>query len=246
MQGQPVDITQIFPAPRLARYEQVAGTAPADIAEFYVWAQSVALALYADIAGLEVLMRSAMARELSCEYTNEWYDRHDLFDDSTRSKIRHAWTLNGLGKLRRNASVSRDVVHGKLVASLMFGFWVALLGRGSVEDKKTPNSPRRIYDTLLWKPALRKAFPNAPSRERAERAVRALGAVRNRIAHHEHIVWGVQLPGQQQRVSVSDINQILLDLAGFIGADHADWITQHSTLQQRLQACPVSAQSLNL
>lgn len=85
--------------------------------------------------------------------------------------------------------------HGKLVAPLMYGFWVKLLGKGTSRDGE-----RRIYDTVIWKDAVRHAFPNVGDFDRSvvERTVRDLKELRNRIANHEHIVWGVPTPGQER------------------------------------------------
>ena len=88
-----------------------------------------------------------------------------------------------------SASVFRD----KVAATLMFGFWVKTLGRGTFYQVEDGPRQRRTYDTLLWKSALRKVFPNVGEvdRARVEAAARNVQALRNRIAHHEHIVWGI-------------------------------------------------------
>lgn len=69
-----------------------------------------------------------------------------------------------------------EVVEGKLVAALMFGFWVKLLGRGSFAGKQ-PLRARRIYDSLLWQPALARALPLAPNRRDAEHAASVVRAI---------------------------------------------------------------------
>lgn len=125
------------------------------------------------------------------------------------------------------------------MAGLMFGFWVQILGRGSYAGNP-PIRVRRIYDSLLWQPALSQAFPQQTRRD-VERAARTVRSARNRIAHHEHIAWGVPLPGQQQRLSVSQVHATVLELAGFLDPQAADWIDLHSTVQQVLSSCPVAA-----
>lgn len=77
----PPDISHLIPSARLARYTTTAGPLTQDIETFYVWCERLALALFADIGRLEVVMRSAMARELTQAFGPEWYARRDLFDD---------------------------------------------------------------------------------------------------------------------------------------------------------------------
>lgn len=96
-------------------------------------------------------MRSAMARELRTAYGNEWYASRELFDDDAARKLATAWSQGGLGQLRDAPDADLDVVEGKLVAEVMFGFWVQLLGKGSYAGRP-PLRQRRIYDTLLWQP----------------------------------------------------------------------------------------------
>jgi hypothetical protein len=142
-------------------------------------------------------------------------------------------------------AVGPDVVEGKLGAASSFGFWVQLLGKGSYSGKQ-PFRQRRIYDTLLWKPALSKAFPVAPSRRDTERQAYLVQATRNRIAHHEHIIWGIPLPGQGRRVSVTEALDALLELAGYLAPDTHAWIESHSDVQHRLAACPMDSALLRL
>jgi hypothetical protein len=210
--------------------------------DLYRWAGAVALAVFDDLATLEVAMRSAMARELSASHGIEWYRRTDLLDDDTLKLIDTAWRV---GRLRQLTG-SLDVIHGKLVATLMFGFWVKVLGRGGYQGSNSARQ-RRIYDTLLWKPALRNAFPNVGDFDRAlvETSARRVQALRNRIAHHEHIVWGVPLPGEKNpdgsilRISVTNVHEDLLTLAGYVNHDLESWLRQHSRVSAELAQCPL-------
>ena len=73
-----------------------------------------------------------------------------------------------------------------MVATLAFGFWVALLGAGSRIERA---GPKADYEKTLWRPALRGAFSHrAPlTRRQAHKPLDALRALRNRIAHHEPV-----------------------------------------------------------
>lgn len=189
-------------------------------------------------------MRSAMARELATRYGLEWFRRADLLDDETIRLVEEAWRVARIGRL----TAGEEVIHGKLVASLMFGFWVKLLGRGGYQGEGTARE-RRIYDTVLWKPALRRAFPFAPAlgRGRVESAARRVQALRNRIAHHEHIVWGVPIAGETGpggsivRLPLLEAHDTLVLLAGFVDANLAGWLRDNSRVRDVLDRCPVPA-----
>lgn len=245
MNSPSLDISHVVPAPRLARYHAAAHGDQQAVRQLYRWAQELSLSLFADIGTLEVAMRSAMARELCTAYGNKWYASRELFDDDAASKLATAWRQGGLGQLRDAPNADLDVVEGKLVAEVMFGFWVQILGKGSYAGRP-PFRQRRIYDTLLWQPALSKAFPHAPNRRDVQRAAEIVRVARNRVAHHEHIAWGVPLPGQNRRLSVSEVHATVVELAGRISAETKRWILAESTLHQLLAKCPGDRTQLSL
>jgi hypothetical protein len=125
------------------------------------------------------------------------------------------------------------------------------LGHGSYQGSGAARH-RRIYDTGLWKPALCHGFPDVGDLDRAlvEAAARRVQSLRNRIAHHEHIVWGVPGAGEGQpdgtavRLSVNDAHGTLISLAGSFDEGFADWLRQYSEVPVRLAACPVDAGEL--
>lgn len=230
------------PAARIEPYRVACHGTDVSPIHLYRWAAEVGLAVFDDLAVLEVAMRSAMARELAAAHGIRWYRRADLLDDETLKLIDSAWRVGRLGR----SSQSDEVVHGKLVASLMFGFWVKVLGRGSYQGAG-PDRQRRIYDTTLWKPALRHAFPNVGALDRVEveTAARRVRALRNRIAHHEHIIWGVPLPGECSpdgttvRLPLSTAHEVLIGLAGYVDRGLESWLRQYSRVDELLEGCPV-------
>ena len=233
----------VIPTARMAPYDTACAGTGVNSIVLYRWASAVALAVFDDLATLEVAMRSAMARELVLAYGPTWYRRTDVLDDGTLKLVDDAWRVGRLGQLNGPP----DMIHGKLVATLMFGFWVKMLGRGTYQGQGASRS-RRIYDTTLWKPALRNAFPNVGALDRAvvETAARRVQALRNRIAHHEHIIWGVPMAGELNpdgsivRLPVSEVHEALLSLAGYVDAGLEAWMRQHTQVTVQLALCPVS------
>jgi len=231
------------PEPRMARYDHACRFDPeVDGIKLYRWASSVALAVFDDLGHVEVAMRSAMARELAGRYGLQWYENKELLDQDTIDLIETARDRTRLDGLRDDPQLR----HGKLVASLMFGFWVKLLGRGGyIEVDGSPQ--RRIYDTHVWKKAVRRAFPFVGDldRQRVETVARHVQALRNRIAHHEHIIWGVPIAGAQApdgsalRLPLKDAHAAVIELAGFLDEDLASWLSQHSEVSARLDDCPI-------
>lgn len=232
----------VIPEARIAPYDQACAGTDVDGIELYRWGSSVALAMFDDVGVVEVAMRSAMARELAVTYGLEWYRRTDLLDDDAVRHVADAWRMAHLG----NVEGTVDGVHSRLVAALMFGFWVKLLGRGSYSGHGAARQ-RRIYDTAIWKGAIRNAFPNVDDLGRAqvEGAARTIHSFRNRIAHHEHIIWGVPMAGARglgggpARRSVAEAHSTLLSLAGYIDADLEGWLRQYSRVGARLARCPL-------
>lgn len=227
-----------LPPARLQRYDLACEGTGVDPMDLYRWSNSIALATFDDISHVEVSMRSSMAQELADRYGMEWYRNTDILDYPTLKLIDKAWAQGRLQDL----TVDLPVLHGKLVSSLMFGFWVKILGRGSKY-----NNDRRVYDTLLWKPALRHAFPGVGDleRKRVQTAARVVQQLRNRVAHHEHIIWGIPLQGDSSsnnsptRISVLQAHTALLELAGYTNEGLKSWLEENSRVLEIIDQCPI-------
>ena len=241
------------PEARLHPFQSCAAEERVGVAKLYRWNSEVSLALFDDISVIEVSMRSAMARELQSAYGDEWFRNATLFDDDTLGLISRAWDQGRLKLL----NAPPDEVHGKLVASFSFGFWVKLLGRGSHGGLKGPmgrapfvsSNTRRIYDQLLWYPALHNAFRGitARQRERVESAARDIQLMRNRVAHHESVIWGIPPYGQKNkdgtarnRITLAEAQDTILKLAGYIDPELGNWYRDNSALSLSVRNRPVT------
>ena len=158
----------------------------------------------------------AMHRELAACYGEEWYDKPAAgLDRGARERIADARMT--AQRARRTATPPR------VVATLPFGFWVALLSAGGRIERA---GPKADYEKTLWRPALRNAFPHrAPlTRRQAHEPLDVLRALRNRIAHHEP-VFARPLREDHDRI---------LEVTGWISVDVRAWIDQHSRVPRLL------------
>ncbi|MFJ2114956.1 MULTISPECIES: hypothetical protein [unclassified Streptomyces] len=137
----------------------------------YAWDGEISRAFQGSLRDLEVSLRNRLHRQLVGRYGREdwWNSPRVRLSYASEDQVRSAEeSLHG--------RYGDDFGPDDMVAKLMFGFWVGLLGRS------------HNYEFQFWSPALRHCFRGytgrrAPLQERFE-TVRLL---RNRIAHHERI-----------------------------------------------------------
>jgi len=217
--------------------------------DLYRWNNALSSMLFDDIAVVEVALRNSIHEQLVNSFGATWYSRGELFDDTCKSMISRAWSDNRIGLL------PPQVHGGKLVASLTFGFWTLLLGRGSHSRGEPPFDQKRSYDELLWKPSLYRSFPGSPgTRSAVLDAATIVRHVRNRVAHHEAVAWGIPLPGQMdkvtglgRRLSIKEGHKSVLMLASYLDPSLESWLRANSRVPGQLSSCPiVGSQTLML
>jgi hypothetical protein len=118
----------------------------------------------------EVAIRNAVCQQLSVrfgEVGNIFDSLEPFLTKEGKATLKSART--SLIKAGRKPSA------GRLVTELPFGFWKYLF--------------TATYETTLWTPSLRHAFPNIPiqSRALALDSVQHIAELRNRLAHNEPI-----------------------------------------------------------
>jgi hypothetical protein len=137
-----------------------------------------------------------------------WFENnHGIFDGAVVESIDKA-----KAEIRKD---NKEINSDNVIAELSFGFWPSIL------------SPR--YDTSLWTPALRKAFPNRPkSQERREMqgAINAIRRLRNRIAHHEPIVHR----------KLRDDHQLIINLISWCCPETSKWVLANSRFPKIIEA----------
>lgn len=105
------------------------------------------------------------------------------------------------------------------------------------------------YEAKLWRPALRFGFskgtvtasgrPRRPTRADVYHRAALFQRLRNRAAHHEPILDGIQAPGSGGLVSLSDVWEQAMELLGWmspqLAAFHHDQAAMPTLITQRPQ-----------
>lgn len=208
--------TSVSPV-RMGTYLQVTKE-DLDVARtLYLWDRDLAVALLGDLAILEVALRNAMSAQLEARWGVEWYKNPAMpLDDRSSKVLSTAWK-----------QLKGPTTPGKLVAQCMFGFWCGLLDKGDHLGLQ----PRRVrcnYE-VLWRGVLDRAFPGGRAQARADgdrwareyafQIVSRVKALRNRVAHHEPLVNGFPLPGQDTRVTAREAYGDVMKLAAMLDRD---------------------------
>jgi hypothetical protein len=175
----------------------------------YSWNIQVSAAFQAPLGCLEVACRNALHYRLSILFgRGDWWLAPNIQLHHTAQRI----VTDAIQEIQRRR---KRPTTGRTVAELPFGFWVSLLGSGT------------DYETRLWRPALRHAFPGYRGRRALlYREFDEVRRLRNRIAHHEPI---------HRRDLVADHERILR-LLGYISPEYAAWVRLNDRVPEVL-AC---------
>lgn len=204
--------------------------------ELYMWDRDLAVAFLGDLAILEVALRNAMSARLEEAWGPQWYANPAMpLDDRSLDALSTAW-----------GRITGERTPGKLVAQCMFGFWRGLLDKGDHAGR--PPRRFRCDDEILWRGVLDKAFLGGRvqaradgqrwNREYALAVVTRVNELRNRVAHHEPLVKGLPLPGQQIRLSAEEAHADVLRLAAMLDRDIHSFLLSHSCVPDVLSRRP--------
>jgi hypothetical protein len=152
---------------------------------------------------LEVALRNRIHEVMRAVEGAMWFD-HEAFQANTRQADMLEKARNDLAEKKQDHSAS------DLVAALTFGYWTAMLGR-EYEDlwQKTLKNIGKRED---GKGLRRKDFasPLAPIR-----------TLRNRIAHHEPIIYW----------SLPKHHYAIVQMTGWLSPPAAEWCRAHSRFE---------------
>ena len=151
---------------RLSTYFAHAAGDEVQAFRLYVRNAALASAFLGPLQAVEITLRNVFHNLLSQAHGSTWYDSLTLAAAQRRVVVNARRTLRQEGKAETPS---------RIVAECSFSFWVAL-------------SARR-YDAMLWRSTLHRAFAPTPSRKAAFGQLDRLRTLRNRIAHHEPILF---------------------------------------------------------
>lgn len=200
----------------------------------YFWDSQVAGSFWPAVALVEVLVRNAMNDEL-CDYFDVSHEDgwHTLVMDGEESvsTVAEGNFLKGkyillthrdylafdqkLSEIRRKARGS--IVSGDFfVAKVSLGMWLSLLNNGD----SGPGRGYLNYEQTLWEPCLADAFPNyRGKRSQLRDELNQFAKLRNRIAHHEHLLG---------RRDLIESGETLIRIAGYIDKEVAQTIKENN------------------
>lgn len=183
----------------------------------YSWNAALSSALWGPLGVVEVVVRNAMHAQLTerVGHPDWWTDQHLWEQLLNRQRDEVASSIS---------TVTRRIAHpsaNDVVAASNFGLWVGLLSAG------IPRDPMHSYETVLWQPRLRRAFPQyAGGRKQLHGELDAIRKLRNRVAHHEPIF----------RSNVSLVAETVARVAGYVSADAEEYIRGSETVTEILAA----------
>ena len=161
---------------------------------------------------------------MTSAFDERWFasQRH-RFDEDLCEKVDEA-----LEKVGESAPA------GKVVAQLMLGTWVSLLGRGDRKDDGT----KARFQTSIWEPALQAAFDGI-ERKTLHRAAMSLNWARNRINHCEPVIFGfaqpgLGTPGVQLRRAPHLVLEDARTFASYLDADLEQWLRRWTEIDTLL------------
>ncbi len=200
---------------KIRHYLTAAGQDPNDAAEMFYLDGKIASSMLEPIRLFELVAREAIHKSLTQVHGPLWMLSEDKLDK--RSLLKAIKSQNRVGN-----------DPNKIVSDLDFGFWSGLLQKGGVSNQ---NENILIKHKLtLWNPAISKVFRfGSPQFEVISKMMNKTNYLRNRIAHHEPIIFGVTIPGSikngmQLKEEPLSAYGNLIQLAGYLNPDLGETI----------------------
>jgi hypothetical protein len=200
------DLEKHFSAARLGRYRASCGGDETRAARAYVNNMLLAEAMMPMLNVLEIALKNGIHRRLSALYSrSDWWE-------AWNGDPAFTWQLQEVAsakaKLKRRAEAATS---DKIIAELAFGFWSSLF---NVQ-----------FQSVLWKD-LRLVFPRCPKLQRKRHTISsALNQVRdlrNRVFHHEQLLW-LSPP-------LGELHAKGIEVIGWLDPNLPPWLQQYDRL----------------
>jgi hypothetical protein len=158
---------------------------------------------YIPLQCLEITLRNTLNDSMIAQFGSSWLVSGVLpIGSDTSDWVQAVFTKLGGASL-----------HSNIVAELSLGFWVSLLAQR--------------YSESLWKACLFRAFTcdgRYMSRKRVHQRLNTLRRFRNRVAHHEPIIFN----------DLSQIHAELIEAISWMCPITAQWTLEQSSVQRHL------------
>lgn len=168
---------------RFGRYLRWAGGDRDQAIELYGLNTELSESLYTPLQMLEISLRNRIHTVMAAAHGEAWYNRDDLIL-LNRQRLQIANAKNDL------VNEKKQIEPGRVVAALTFSFWTSMLG---------PD-----YEQL-WRQGLYKIATTSLPRKHLSRPLGRIRTLRNRIAHHEPIIYWSLPQHYQQMVEITNL-----------------------------------------
>lgn len=200
------DLEKHFSAARLGRYRASCNGDVNRAARAYVNNMLLAEATMPMLNVLEIALKNGVHQRLTILYKrSDWWE-YWVHDPSFVWQVREV--INAKAKLQRRAEA---LTPDKIIAELPFGFWSSLF---NVQ-----------FQTILWKD-LRLVFPRCPKPQRQRHTVSSalhqIRELRNRVFHHEQLLW--------LSPSLIDLHSKGVEVIGWLDPKLPPWLAGYDRL----------------
>ncbi len=205
---------------KLRHYVNASSQNKSIAAEMFHLDGRVAAAFLEPIRLVELVLREAIHQRLSEIHGSFWMLDARLIDGRSLEKV-----TRSVSRIGRNPSVD------KIVSDLNLGFWVGLFQKGG--PASFDPVLRIKHPETLWKPALSKVFQGeVPDRKVIATLTLKISYLRNRIAHHEPILFGIAQPGskkEEKQIKQEPLNAYgdLIQLATYMNPILGDFLLEN-------------------
>lgn len=206
--------------------------------------------IFYEIGILEVALHNAVDRYLTSVYGYAWVSNLALpIDQRTTENFHEAWDSLPADRRRENMEVNGKL-KGRVLAASMFRTWPNLFDKGGPSGHPAPRD-RADHDLIWTEQALKSVLPGAAriagragaksDREWTHRQIKEVHVLRNRIAHHESLIDGYPLPGQEPTENSNPVKRSATEslnacrtLAKMIDANLARFLSENSAAENLL------------
>jgi hypothetical protein len=213
-------IKKYISAARLVRYEQVCNGDQQKVLKLYQANLRLSQSFYPLLSLFEVVLRNAINEELTSYFNDSDWLRNQVngfMSDPTLTyfnQLLQKQVTNDILKknvtsiLRKNSGIT----HGKIISDLNFAFWTQLFENTHYQILQ--GHPIQIFTNL----------PLGMNRNKLNQKLNRIRSFRNRISHHEPIIFAVQ--NNQTVFNLSNPNEIytdILDIFTWLDLDFNEW-----------------------